>query len=183
MKRFGAIFIFALISAFLLLPGAASAHPRGIGGPAGLWRAGDAAPAGQNGVAQVAGPVSIALVDPPANLKIGDKETLICVFTPDDTPDKTLIWESSDPEILSVDSNGVIEALSEGTALITVTAVNGVKFECVFLAYKESYLAYAIIIALGVGLFAFNRWKTMGRDTKRNKKGAWHESDLGAVDK
>lgn len=54
-------------------------------------------------------------------LNIGDKTKLTAIVTPEDANDKTVTWESDNPDIVSVDSEGNIIALKIGTATITVT--------------------------------------------------------------
>ncbi|UJF15326.1 Ig-like domain-containing protein [Jeotgalibaca sp. MA1X17-3] len=50
----------------------------------------------------------------------GKKEKLVVTYDPVDTTDnKNVIWSSDAPKVVSVDKNGNIQALSEGTAVIT----------------------------------------------------------------
>lgn len=58
-------------------------------------------------------------------LKIDDEVKLNAIIKPEDALDKTVTWSSSDTNIVSVDSNGNIKALKEGTATITVTTKDG----------------------------------------------------------
>ena len=58
-------------------------------------------------------------------LDVGDSMKLKAIITPEDAKDKTLIWESSNPKVVSVDSKGNIKALKEGTATIKVTTKDG----------------------------------------------------------
>ena len=49
-------------------------------------------------------------------------ETLGILYHPENTTDdKTVVWSSSDPDVLSVE-NGVLTAKAEGTAVITAAA-------------------------------------------------------------
>lgn len=53
----------------------------------------------------------------------GNSTTLIATVTPSDAPDaKNVNWESSDPSVATVDSNGKVTAVKEGTAKVTATA-------------------------------------------------------------
>ena len=49
-------------------------------------------------------------------------ERLSATITPDDATDQTMTWSSSNPEVASVDQNGIVRALKEGSATITVVA-------------------------------------------------------------
>ena len=58
-------------------------------------------------------------------LSIGDTLKLNATVTPEDALDKTISWASSNPDVVSVDANGNIKALKEGTATVTVTTKDG----------------------------------------------------------
>jgi len=52
----------------------------------------------------------------------GDEGQLECTFSPANTSDKTLIYSSSAPEIVSVDENGAFICHASGDAVITATS-------------------------------------------------------------
>ena len=54
-------------------------------------------------------------------LKVGESTTLHATLTPEGAVEE-LVWASSDPTIVTVDANGTITAVKEGSATITVTA-------------------------------------------------------------
>ena len=56
--------------------------------------------------------------------------TLTVDFEPYDAADKTLVWNSSNPSVASVDASGVIKALADGTSTITAVAVGGATASC-----------------------------------------------------
>lgn len=56
---------------------------------------------------------------------IGDTNQLIITITPDDATDKSVTWNSSNEQICTVSSNGLVTATGVGTALVTVTTVDG----------------------------------------------------------
>ena len=52
-------------------------------------------------------------------LKVGTSKLLSYTITPENATDQTLEWTSNDPEIVSVDTEGVVTAMSAGRAKIT----------------------------------------------------------------
>lgn len=63
---------------------------------------------------------SISLNQTTLNLMVGEMEDIIALPEPQNTTDE-VIWSSSDPKIVSVNEHGIVEAISVGTATITVT--------------------------------------------------------------
>lgn len=61
------------------------------------------------------------------SLTLGDTIRLIATIEPEDVFNQQLIWSSSDESIASVSKEGVITALKEGNAIITVTTEDGNK--------------------------------------------------------
>ena len=60
-------------------------------------------------------------------LTVGDTQTLTATITPDDANNKNVSWSSDKPSVATVDENGKVTAVAEGTAKITVTTVDGKK--------------------------------------------------------
>ena len=58
-------------------------------------------------------------------LKIGNTETLTATVLPADATDKTVAWSSTDPLVATVNNNGTVTALHDGTAFIIATVGNG----------------------------------------------------------
>ena len=58
------------------------------------------------------------------SLTVGGTDTLTAKVEPDTATDKSVNWESSNPDVATVD-NGVVTAKAPGTATITVTTADG----------------------------------------------------------
>lgn len=54
------------------------------------------------------------------SLQVGETVQLVATVLPEDASNNTLIWESSDASIAEVDANGLVTAIDEGEATITV---------------------------------------------------------------
>ena len=74
------------------------------------------------------------------SLYVNSTETLTAIVSPDNAYNKTLHWESSNPSVATVDSNGNVKAISRGEAVITATAADGqgAKAECTVTVKKKS---------------------------------------------
>ena len=59
--------------------------------------------------------------------KKGETVQLIATVTPENTLDKKVIWSSSDSSVATVDANGLVTAVSNGTVIITATTEEGGK--------------------------------------------------------
>ncbi len=68
---------------------------------------------------------SISLDKTEVILEEGDTETLVVTFEPEEPTNKNLTWDSTNRDIVTVTEGGVITAVAEGTATITVTAADG----------------------------------------------------------
>lgn len=64
---------------------------------------------------------SITLDKTSLSLKVGDSERLTATVAPSDASVRNVIWDSSNPDVVSV-SSGIVTALKEGMATITASA-------------------------------------------------------------
>ena len=82
----------------------------------------------------------VAISKATITLEPGKTETLSAVITPSDAADKSITWSSSDAAIATVDAKGVVTAVKEGTATITVASVadNSKKATCTVTVKKQT---------------------------------------------
>jgi len=82
-------------------------------------------------------PVAAINLDPTElELEEGDTAELTATVEPADATDKSVTWESSQPEVATVDASGVVTAISEGTC--TITAQSGDKMaSCTVIVSKK----------------------------------------------
>ena len=70
---------------------------------------------------------SVSLDKASLELTEGGTGTLIATVEPNNATNKNVTWESSNTSVATVDANGLVTAVSAGTATITVTTVDGNK--------------------------------------------------------
>ena len=68
---------------------------------------------------------SIELSPNSITMKVGDTTQITATILPENATDKELIWESSDPEIATVDSNGNVTGKKIGSVTITAKSKDG----------------------------------------------------------
>ncbi|MDY6094159.1 MAG: Ig-like domain-containing protein [Candidatus Enteromonas sp.] len=83
---------------------------------------------------------SVRLSSPAASVEVGKTIQLTATVSPADASNLALEFSSSSPEVASVSSTGLVTGVSLGTALITVTTVDGGKTDSLEIRVgKEGY--------------------------------------------
>ena len=65
---------------------------------------------------------SVELDKAEAEIEIGSSITLKASVKPENATDKTITWSSDKPEIATVDADGLVRGIAEGSATVTATA-------------------------------------------------------------
>jgi len=76
-------------------------------------------------VPQVINVTGVDITEDDQSMKVGDTLQLTAIVSPENADNKNITWESNNPDVASVDENGLVTALSAGTANITVTTEDG----------------------------------------------------------
>lgn len=69
----------------------------------------------------------IRLSDPALTLDVGHGKQLIAAVIPGNASNKAIIWQSSNPAVATVNQNGYVYGIDDGTAAITVCTADGGK--------------------------------------------------------
>ena len=128
---------------------------------------------------------SISFAESKMELAVGEQIPLDPVITPDNATNKKLSWSSSNDAVATVTADGIVEAISAGTAFITATSEDsGVNAKCEILV-KEKVVAVTGIalnktsVSLSVGE-ELTLMPTISPDNATNKDVEW-KSDNEAV--
>ncbi len=70
---------------------------------------------------------ALGIEDDNLSIRVGETKSIKIVILPETAVDKTVTYQSSNPDVASVDGNGNIAALMPGTTTITITAQSGVS--------------------------------------------------------
>lgn len=125
---------------------------------------------------------SVEIVPISTSLAIGDNKTLSTTITPVNATNKSITWSSSDTNVVTVNSSGVISAKNAGTAIIIAKTNNG-KTDTISLTIDkpvETILINDKEITLQVGenktLSA-----TISPQDATNKSITWSSSDINVA--
>ena len=85
----------------------------------------------------VLGPSFISFSSTNKAIKTGTSEKLVYSFFPSNIDQSKLIWTSSDPNVVTVDDNGIIKGISEGVAIVSLSSMNGQRDDISVLVYND----------------------------------------------
>lgn len=85
-------------------------------------------------------PTAITLDKTSINLTVDASEKITPSLSPSNTTKTTVTWSSSSSNIATVDSNGNVKGIKEGTALITATTSNNLTAKCTVTVKKSTVI-------------------------------------------
>jgi len=105
-----------------------------------------------------------------AEIKTGETVQLTGTITPNNTTTNSLSWKSSNADIASVDSNGLVTGISVGEVIITATTVNGISETSSVIVKSEYKDTTGAVVELPKGLtpvvYSDNSWKVVSTTSK-----------------
>ncbi len=115
-------------------------------------------------------------------LDVNESDTLTATVTPDNATNKNVKWESSDTSVATVDVNGKVTAVAQGTATITVTAQDGSEEKATCSVTVNAAAAVPVeSVSLTPSTLALEAGKS-GTPHRRHHAGQRHQSG-GDLDK
>lgn len=88
---------------------------------------------------------SITLNQKSITITEGESQTLVATVKPDDASDKSVIWTSSNTSVITVDSNGKVTALAEGSATV-LASCGGKEASCSITVQKRIIPVSSIVL-------------------------------------
>lgn len=73
----------------------------------------------------------------PSSVVVGKTGQLSVGYAPTNATEKKVTWSSSDPTVISIDQNGVMSALTKGSAIITAESENGITASVTVSSFYE----------------------------------------------
>lgn len=127
---------------------------------------------------------SISLDRESITLEEGGLVTLVATIKPDDASEKKTTWSSTDTQIVTVDNNGNVTALKEGSATVIAEA-EGKKAECVVTVQKKNIAVTSISINKSELQLEKGQTETLiatvKPDDATDKTVVWSSSDSGVA--
>ena len=80
------------------------------------------------------------------DLKVGEEATLKATVLPSNASNKNVTWSSSNEAVATVDANGKVTAVGAGTAIITVTTVDGGYTDTCIVTVIEDSATYTVSV-------------------------------------
>ena len=128
---------------------------------------------------------SIGLDRTSLSLKKGESQALQVSFYPaNTTEDRTIVWSSNNSQAVTVDENGLVEAVGEGNAVVTATAANGSTAQCAVTVGGEPQWTLALdksALALEKGQSETLRALFDPADAAGGQQVAWSSSNTAAA--
>ena len=114
-------------------------------------------------------------------LTVGSTRQLTAIVYPDDATDKSVTWFSNEESVATVDSNGFVTAVGNGTATITVTMNGGGKTATcvvtVVIPVTGVSLPLAVPLSLGIGTVDLAPLLVVSPTTASDKSVIWYSSN------
>ena len=97
----------------------------------------------ENNTREIIAPTGITVQPQDVSLYLGETTSLIYELLPQEATNQTVTWVSADPSVATVNVNGEVTAINEGTVEIYAYTWNGLFDFCTVTCQRQPSLAYA----------------------------------------
>ena len=118
---------------------------------------------------------SITLNESSLSLKMGSSAQLVATISPSNATEPSVRWVSADKSIVTVDENGNVTAVAEGTTTVSAYASNGLSSSCEVTVTQAAAEPEAVDLGLSVKWATFNVGAT--RPEEYGDYYAWGETE------
>ena len=132
---------------------------------------------------------SVVITEKEVNMTKSETHQLTAIVSPSDATDKSLSWNSSNPQVATV-TDGLITALSNGSSIVTVSSIDGNHSDiCVIIVsdeagidcvYDDFICSYSIYLVNGTLIISEeSNNKSFSEAINQLKKGVYIISTIG----
>lgn len=121
--------------------------------------------------------------DGPTTLKVSETVQLRASIQPETTTDKSITWSSGNESVATVDTDGLVTAVSEGHAVITATTSNGLKDQ-ITITVVDTQVSSITLNETTIILMANETYSLIPNiqpQTATNKQLLWATGDAGVA--
>ena len=117
----------------------------------------------------------------PLTIEPNEEIQLTATVLPENATERSVVWACDDAEVLSISENGLVKALTEGTAMVTATA-GGIVAECE-ITVMEGVVAVTAVTIDNEELLTLTEGEelqltaTVAPENATNKEVTWSSSD------
>ena len=87
---------------------------------------------------------SVTIAEEDQTILVGDTLQLTETVAPSDASNKNVAWSSSDTDVATVSTSGLVTAVAAGSATITVTTDDGSKTDTISLTVKNEHIIFTL---------------------------------------
>ena len=93
-------------------------------------------------------PRSVSLLPAEKTVQVGEQFQLTASVLPEDATDKSVRWNSTNPEKVTVNDKGMVSALAQGSAYVVARTVNEIKASCLVWVKSPETASYKVSLSL-----------------------------------
>ncbi len=125
----------------------------------------------------------VGVKDSKSRMEVGSSYTFTASIAPSDATNRNVVWSSSNPSVATVSLSGVVKAVSEGEAEITVTTVDGAFKDTRTVTVVKPGTPMSIMLDCNYWMTSVDKARVLTYEFDLGAKGTvtWSSDDKGVV--